>query len=48
VHADVESFDKDASLVTPGLLWRFGKQDKPASKDSDQDGVIDSIDHCPL
>ncbi len=47
LRADAESFDEDASLLTVGLLYRFGKQGKSAAKDSDQDGIFDSIDQCP-
>ncbi len=47
VRADLESFDKDASLFSVGLLYRFGKQQKPEPKDSDRDGVLDQNDQCP-
>ena len=45
---DVESYDKDAALITVGLLYRFGQQDKkPQPKDTDGDGVYDDLDQCP-
>jgi outer membrane protein OmpA-like peptidoglycan-associated protein len=47
LRADLESFDEDASLLSVGLLYRFGKQQKPEPKDSDQDGVLDKNDQCP-
>jgi len=47
-RVDLESFDNDAALLTVGLLYRFGKQDKkPQRKDSDRDGVFDAQDQCP-
>jgi OmpA-OmpF porin, OOP family len=47
VRADLESFDEDASILSLGLLYRFGKQQKTEPKDSDQDGVLDQNDQCP-
>ncbi|RDH80768.1 MAG: hypothetical protein DIZ80_17230 [endosymbiont of Galathealinum brachiosum] len=55
---DLESFDDDASLLTVGLLYRFGKKQKkpqPEPKpeqikepvDTDKDGIIDEQDECP-
>jgi outer membrane protein OmpA-like peptidoglycan-associated protein len=46
---DFESFDDDASLLTIGLLYRFGKKEekKPQPKDTDGDGVYDDQDMCP-
>ena len=45
---DLESYDEDAALLTVGLLYRFGKQDKKSPrKDSDADGVYDDLDQCP-
>ncbi|MBT8127245.1 MAG: OmpA family protein, partial [Gammaproteobacteria bacterium] len=55
VRAVAETFDDDASLITTGLLYRFGKRTTPAPKsvvqviavDTDNDGVVDSSDQCP-
>ena len=45
---DAESYDKDAALITVGLLYRFGQQDKkPQPKDTDGDGIYDEQDQCP-
>ncbi|VAW51579.1 internalin, putative [hydrothermal vent metagenome] len=52
-RVDLESFDEDAALLTVGLLYRFGKEDKKsprkaiAYKDTDGDGVFDNQDKCP-
>ena len=53
VRGDLESYDDDATLLTVGLLYRFGKQDKKpkiievVKKDTDDDGVFDDQDKCP-
>jgi len=48
-RVELESFDEDASLLTIGMLYRFGKKakKKPQPEDSDKDGVYDSVDQCP-
>jgi OOP family OmpA-OmpF porin len=45
IRADVDMYDKDAHLVTIGLLKRFGGEAPP--KDTDGDGVFDLQDQCP-
>jgi len=49
VRIELESFDEDASLLSIGMLYRFGKKTKKKSlpEDSDKDGVYDSVGQCP-
>jgi len=47
LRADFDMFDKDAHLVTVGLLKRFGESKPVPPKDSDGDGVYDPQDQCP-
>lgn len=52
---DLETYDEDASLITAGLLYRFGGEKKqetvisapPQQQDADKDGVLDAQDQCP-
>ena len=46
VRANIDSFDKDASLISVNLLKRFGHKQR-STKDSDGDGISDAGDKCP-
>jgi len=48
-RVELESFDEDSSLITVGLLYRFGKKSDKKSRpgDSDKDGVLNGVDLCP-
>ncbi|VAW55287.1 hypothetical protein MNBD_GAMMA07-1530, partial [hydrothermal vent metagenome] len=48
---ELESYDKDASLLSVGLIYRFGKNTQiimaDPINDSDADGVDNALDQCP-
>ena len=46
VRANIDSFDKDASLISVNLLKRFGHKQR-STRDSDADGISDANDRCP-
>ncbi|HEX5636935.1 MAG TPA: OmpA family protein, partial [Gammaproteobacteria bacterium] len=57
-RVDFETYDEDASLLTAGLLYRFGGEKKPVvvapapepepiPQDDDLDGVLNAQDACP-
>ena len=45
LRADFDSYSEDAKTLSIGIEWKPGS--KPAPADSDQDGIIDTLDQCP-
>lgn len=47
LRLEADLFDKDAQLVTVGLVKRFGQTKEPLNPDLDGDGVLNEQDKCP-
>ena len=45
LRADFDNYSTDAKSVYVGIEWKPGARPKPA--DSDNDGIIDTLDQCP-